>query len=293
MLENQPQEVNIRVQPEQPTLRIDRFLADHLPGVSRSYIKILIQNGKVTCAGKSVKASEKINPGDIITVQLEARPQPDIQPEKIALDIVQEDDALLVVNKPAGLVVHPAVGNWSGTLVNALAYHCNTLSSLSGETRPGIVHRLDKETSGLMVVAKNDVVHAALSQQFSEKRAGRIYQAVIWGIPALHQQKIESFISRNSRDRKKMMASAEGGKWAVTHLSVIEPFSTLASLCEFILETGRTHQIRVHSASIGHPVFGDSIYGGRKHGLGGLSQEKAIFTAKLLIEFRRQALHAK
>ncbi|MCB9504366.1 MAG: RluA family pseudouridine synthase, partial [Deferribacteres bacterium] len=198
-----------------------------------------------------------------------------------------------VVNKPAGLVVHPAVGNWSGTLVNALMYHYNSLSTLSGETRPGIVHRLDKDTSGLMVVAKNDFVHAELSRQFADKSAGRIYQAVVWGVPAKEKQTIEGFIARNVRDRKKMMATADGGKWAVTHMSLIESFANMMSLCQYELATGRTHQIRVHTASIGFPVFGDPTYGGRKQGMSGLNQEKAAFAAGLFKEFKRQALHAR
>lgn len=293
MPENQASEILIEVPATQSPLRVDKFLAGQLPGASRSYIQILIQNGLVSRAGKTVKASEKIEPGDEISVILQPRPQPDVEPEYIPLDIIYEDESLVVINKPAGMVVHPAVGNWSGTLVNALVYrYQKKLSTLSGDTRPGIVHRLDKDTSGLLVVAKNDVVHAALSNQFSKKTAGRIYQALIWGYPKLPQQKIESFIVRNVRDRKKMMATEQDGKWAVTHMKVIENFRRIVSRCEFRLETGRTHQIRVHTASIGHPVFGDPVYGGRKHGLSGLNQKNAGLVAGLLKEFKRQALHA-
>ncbi len=294
MPENTTSEIIIEVDATQSPLRIDKYLAEKLPSASRSYIKILIQNGLVLRGGKTVKASEKVNPGEKLSVILQPRPQPDVQPENIPLDIIFEDDSLIVINKPAGMVVHPAVGNWSGTLVNALVYHCqNNLSTLSGESRPGIVHRLDKDTSGLLVVAKNDVVHAALSRQFSQKTAKRIYQAVIWGRPDLLNRKIESYISRNLRDRKKMMANKQDGKWAVTHMQVLEYFGSVASLCEFKLETGRTHQIRVHTASIGYPVFGDPTYGGRKHGLSGINQKNAAYIAGLLKDFQRQALHAR
>ena len=294
MPENQTSEILIEVSENQPSLRIDKYLAGKLPGASRSYHQLLIQHGLVSRAGKTVKASEKIEPGDKISVILQARPQPDVQPENIPLDIIFEDESLVVINKPAGMVVHPAVGHWSGTLVNALVYHYRKkLSTLSGETRPGIVHRLDKDTSGLLVVAKNDVVHAALSKQFSKKTARRVYRAVVWGIPKLPKQTIESYIARHGRDRKKMMASEQDGKWAVTHMQLVETFASVASLCEFKLETGRTHQIRVHSASVGHPVFGDPTYGGRRHGLNGINQKNAGIVAGILRDFKRQALHAR
>ncbi|KAA3611360.1 MAG: RluA family pseudouridine synthase [Calditrichaeota bacterium] len=293
MSDNPNPEIEILVPAGQESVRVDKYLAERLPDVSRSYIKILIQKNNILKENRPMKASEKIAPGDQIKVILEERPQPDILPEEIYLDIIHEDESLIVINKPAGMVVHPAVGNWSGTLVNALVHHYqNNLSTLSGESRPGIVHRLDKDTSGLMVVAKNDIVHAALSRQFADKTAGRIYKAVVWGIPEKITQTIESFISRNLRDRKKMTVNEGEGKWAVTHMTLVEHFGNLAGLCDFKLETGRTHQIRVHTASIGHPVFGDPTYGGRRRGLTGLSQERVVFCTKLLKDFPRQALHA-
>ena len=293
MSDNKNQHKIIRVPYEQSPVRIDKFLAATFPDLSRSYLQMLIQSGLVLMNEMPVKASEKVIPEAEINIELEARPQPDIVPEAIDLDIVFEDESLIVIDKPPGMVVHPALGNWSGTVVNALMHHYKSnLSTLSGDDRPGIVHRLDKDTSGLMVIAKNDIVHAALAEQFAEKSAGRLYKAVVWGIPLLQDQKIESFIIRHKKDRKKMTVSDTEGKWAVTHMHVAEEFERVASLCEFKLETGRTHQIRVHAASVGYPVLGDYTYGGRRQGMTGMSQERVALGVEILKNFKRQALHA-
>ncbi len=227
-------------------------------------------------------------------------PSPDVVAENIPLDIVYEDDHLLVVNKPAGMVVHPAYGHYTGTLVNALLYHYSSaLSNVNDPTRPGIVHRLDKDTSGLMIVAKNDIAHARLARQFAKKTLYREYWAIVWGLfSTSHSRKrsnvdmtgtVEASLGRSKSDRKKI-AVTEGGKEAVTDYSVIEEFEYL-SLIQCKLRTGRTHQIRVHMHHIGHPVFGDPTYGGRKINVGGSENKNKV--NQLLDILPRQALHAK
>ncbi|HEY6025656.1 MAG TPA: RluA family pseudouridine synthase, partial [Pseudolabrys sp.] len=252
--------------PEAGGGRLDRVLATQVPALSRSRLKALILAGQVTVEARTVRdPAAAVNSGDIITVTL-PEPEP-AKPaaEAIPLDIVYEDDALIVLDKPAGLVVHPAAGHASGTLVNALIAHCgDSLSGIGGVKRPGIVHRLDKDTTGLMVVAKNDRAHRRLSNQFADKREGPIerdYLALVWGAPDRPRGTIDAPLDRHPHAREKR-AVRQGGREAVTHWEVVERYNgadgkPVASLLACRLETGRTHQIRVHLAHIGHPVMGD------------------------------------
>src|SRR5579871_6232302 len=243
--------------------RLDRFLARRLAGFSRSRLKNLIEAGHVSAGGATLSdPSHRVKPGQsfILTLPQVASAKPEGQ--AIDLSIVHEDDDLIVVDKPAGLVVHPAPGNPDHTLVNALIAHCgDSLSGIGGEKRPGIVHRLDKDTSGLIVAAKNDLAHRALAADFAARRIERTYQAVVWGIPVPREGEIEGAIGRHPVDRKRMAVVKRGGKPALTHYRVVEPLGPSASLVEGRLATGRTHQIRVHLAAIGHPLLGDPVYG--------------------------------
>ena len=253
-------------------VRIDAALADLLPDFTRSAIARLITDGNVTVNQKAVSKSYKVSKGERVTV-LVPDPQPDeALPENIPLDIVYEDDDLLVVNKPKGMVVHPAPGNYSGTLVNALLHHCgNSLSGIGGVIRPGIVHRIDKDTSGLLMVAKNDKAHVFLAEQIKNHTFTREYATVVYGRVKDLQGTVDAPIGRHPVDRKKQAVTAKNSKNAITHYRVVEEFRGYTRLqCK--LETGRTHQIRVHLAYIGHPVCGDAVYGGRlaeKSGLQG------------------------
>ncbi len=271
--------------------RLDKFLTQRIASVSRARVQKVIEQGKVLVDGKPAKASHVVAPHQRIEVCIPKPVEIDIEPEDIPLDIVYEDEHLLVLNKPAGMVVHPAVGNYTGTLVNALLHHCGGLSSISGEKRPGIVHRLDKDTSGLMVVAKNDEAHRHLSAQFKAKSTEREYWAVAWWRFKEKRGTIQGNIGRDPKSRKKM-AVVQDGKEATTHYEVIESFDFL-SLLRLTLETGRTHQIRVHLSHSGHPVFGDATYGGRNRQLGSLTARQRTLAAELLEHLPRQALHAK
>ena len=244
--------------------RLDRMLADALPGPSRPRIKGLIEGGQLTSAGATITdPSYRVKSGEEFTLDIPAAEPALPQAEKIKLDVLYEDADLIVIDKPSGLVVHPAPGNSSGTLVNALLAHCSeSLSGIGGVKRPGIVHRLDKETSGLMVIAKNDHTHVDLSEQFSARSIDRAYQAIVWGVPRPANGVIEGNIGRNRQNRKKMAVLTNGGKHAKTSYKVLERYGDCASLVECRLATGRTHQIRVHMAHIGHPVVGDPVYGG-------------------------------
>ena len=271
--------------------RLDKFLSSQTQIVSRTRLKSLIESGNVVVAGKKVtEPSYRVNSGaEILLVIPHARI---VTPEAqdIHLDVVHEDEDLIVINKPAGLVVHPAPGNPDKTLVNALIARCgDSLSGIGGETRPGIVHRLDKGTSGLLVAAKNDRAHRHLSEQFADHSLDRAYLAVVWRVPSKGSGTIEGAIGRNPRNRKKMAIVNRGGKPAVTHFLRRRKLGNWASLVECRLETGRTHQIRVHMASIGHPVVGDPIYGGRT--TRSIRQSAPAFCEKVL-KLRRQALHA-
>lgn len=243
--------------------RLDKLLAEQLPELTRSAIQNLMQEGCVTLAGTPLRKNTKASAGDQIWIELPEPKETTLVPEDIPLDIVYEDDDIVVINKPRGMVVHPAPGNWSGTLVNALMYHCgDRLSGINGEIRPGIVHRIDKDTSGLLVVAKNDNAHQSLAQQIKEHSAGRRYYAVVYGAPRENTGSIDAPIARHRFDRKKM-AITEGGREAVTHYEVLERYRGYTYMA-FQLETGRTHQIRVHMAHIGHPILGDPLYGPSK-----------------------------
>lgn len=241
--------------------RIDKFLSVLVPDCSRNSIQKLIEQGNVTINGASVNKKYKVNTDDeILVVTGELKPL-DAEPENIPLDIVYEDDDLLVVNKPRGMVVHPAPGNYTGTLVNALLYHCkDSLSGINGVLRPGIVHRIDKDTSGLLIVAKNDKAHMGLAEQIKEHSFTREYYAVICGHLKDQEGTVDAPIGRNSKDRKKMCVTMQNSKNAVTHYSVIEEYNGYSHI-SLKLETGRTHQIRVHMAHLGHPVAGDLVYG--------------------------------
>ena len=240
--------------------RIDSYLAEQIPGLTRSTVQNLLAEQAVTIAGKAVKKNYKLSGGEDILVQLPEVREVDLSPEDIPLDIIYEDSDIIVVNKPRGMVVHPAAGNWSGTLVNALMFHCGTsLSGINGELRPGIVHRIDKDTSGLLVVAKNDTAHQSLAAQIAAHTAFRGYEAIVVGSPKLDSGTIDKPIARHKTDRKKM-AVMEGGRNAVTHYKVLHRFRSYAHMA-FQLETGRTHQIRVHMASVRHPIIGDPLYG--------------------------------
>lgn len=279
--------------------RIDKYIAGFIENASRTKVQKAIDLGYVTVNGEIVKSNYLVKPEDEIEIELDVPEKQDVLPENIPLDIRHEDRHLLVINKPPGMVVHPAYKNYSGTLVNAILYysklHDGTLSSLNGFERAGIVHRLDKDTSGLIVVAKDEVTHRRLSEQFFRHSIEREYNALIWGKMKAPKGTIETLLGRDKRDRKKVAVVREDdgtGKRAVTHYEVIGEFGFL-SLIKLNLETGRTHQIRVHMSHKGHPVFGDETYGGREpHGVNLTSNLKARIK-NLLESMPRQALHAK
>lgn len=281
----------IVVPPGKKKERLDVFLTHHIENATRSKVQHAIEQGLVLVNGTPARASHRVVPGEVIRVTLPRPETPRAVPENIPLDIVYEDDDLLVVNKPAGMVTHPAYGNYSGTLVNALLYHCKHLSTLNTELRPGIVHRLDKDTSGLMVVAKTDCAHAHLAKQFAERTIGREYWALVWGTFRENTGVIEAQLGRSKSDRKKI-AVVRQGKHAVTEYEVIERFPYL-TLLRLKLRTGRTHQIRVHLAHINHPVFGDPVYHGRRIVAGPGTPRQKAEVQRLLECINRQALHAK
>ena len=243
--------------------RLDKLISEYSDEISRSFAAKLAEDGAVTVNGKRVRKNYKAVSGDVVEIEL-PEPEPiSAEPEDIPLDIVYEDDDLIVLNKPQGMVVHPAAGNYTGTLVNALMFHCRgTLSAINGVVRPGIVHRIDKDTSGLLVAAKNNEAHIFLAQQIKERKANRRYIALLNGI-LKEDGTVSKPIARHPVDRKKMAVCA-GGREAVTHYHVLEHFGNEYTLAECVLETGRTHQIRVHMASIGHSVVGDKTYGIKK-----------------------------
>ena len=244
--------------------RLDAFLARSVPDLTRSAAQRLLERGAVTLRGRAAKKNDKTRLGDTLTVCL-PEPQPvDLVPQDIPLDVIYEDDDVIVVNKPVGLVVHPAPGHPDGTLVNALLYHCGTsLSGINGELRPGIVHRIDRDTSGLIVAAKNDRAHLALAAQLLDLSRARVYEAVAVGGFREDCGTVDAPIGRHPVDRKKMAVDRKNGREAVTHWSVLARYPGYTHV-ECRLETGRTHQIRVHLASIGHPLLGDTVYGSKK-----------------------------
>ena len=249
--------------PEQAGQRLDAFLAQALPELTRSAAQRLIAEGLVTVDGKAPAKSLKLSGGETVAVTVPEPEEAQALPEDIPLDVVYEDDDVIVVNKPVGMVVHPAPGHSGGTLVNALLHHCgDSLSGIGGELRPGIVHRIDRDTSGLIIAAKNDFAHQALSAQLQDHSLCRTYEAVVIGNLRDDSGTVNAPIDRNPKDRKKM-AVVPGGRPAVTHWQVLERFPGYTYVrCR--LETGRTHQIRVHMAYIGHPLYGDTVYGAKK-----------------------------
>ena len=267
----------INLTAQNPGERIDRFLSKDLETLSRSYLQKLLKDGEISVNGKHVKANYKVSEGDKIQIRIPEPENPDILPENIPLDILYEDDDILVVNKPKGMVVHPAPGHYSHTLVNAVMYHCGErLSGINGVLRPGIVHRIDMDTTGSLLICKNDHAHQILAEELKEHSITRRYHAIVHGNIKEDTGTVNAPIGRHPVDRKKMSTKAPNGRHAVTHYKVLERFGDYTYIeCE--LETGRTHQIRVHMSSIVHPILGDTVYG----------------PAKCPYKLQGQTLHAK
>jgi 23S rRNA pseudouridine1911/1915/1917 synthase len=284
------------VDPGQGLLRIDKFLNAKLQGVTRSKIQQGIESGFVKVNDQVVKANYKVHPHDVITISLPKPPRDtDVKPENIALNIVYEDDYLLVINKPAGMVVHPAYQNWSGTLVNALAFHFQQLPTMPGnDGRPGLVHRIDKDTSGLLVIAKDEHTLTHLAKQFFDHSIERKYWAVVWGEPEPASGTINVNVGRSLKDRRVTAAFPEGdfGRTAITHYKTLQTLRYV-SLLECQLETGRTHQIRAHMKHLGHPLFNDATYGGNQVVKGTVFSKYKQFVDNCFEVMPRQALHAK
>ena len=286
--------ITVKVLDQDGGQRLDKTLAGHIADMSRARLQGLIEGGHVSQNSAPVTdSSRKVKAGEEFTIVIPPPVAADPVAQDIALDIVYEDDDLIVINKAPDMVVHPAAGNPDGTLVNALLAHCgDNLSGIGGGKRPGIVHRLDKETSGLMVAAKNDKAHQGLSEQLSTRTLKRVYQAVVWSLPSPARGIVETQIGRSRSNRKKMAVLETGGKEAITEYQTLEAFGILAGLVECRLQTGRTHQIRVHMAHIGYPLVGDPVYGKssptrflRQHKVGDA-------LSRAMLDFPRQALHA-
>ncbi|MDY3341913.1 MAG: RluA family pseudouridine synthase [Lachnospiraceae bacterium] len=244
--------------------RLDKFLSAMLPDQSRSYLQKIIKDGNVLVNGEPKKSSYRLEDGDEVTADLPELKSPDIEPENIPLDILYEDDSILMVNKPKGMVVHPAAGHYSGTLVNAIMYHCgDELSGINGVMRPGIVHRIDQNTTGSLLICKNDMAHNAIAEQLKVHSITRKYRAIVHGNLKEDHGTVNAPIGRHPVDRKKMAIEPRNGKEAITHYQVLERFGNYTYI-ECQLETGRTHQIRVHMSSIHHPIVGDDVYGPAK-----------------------------
>jgi len=277
--------ISYKVEANDPRKRLDIFLSQKDPNLSRSQIKKLITEGRVEVKGKKAKAGMRLQENDLVTIKLPPPRKMELLPEPIPLKIIFEDEHLMVVDKPAGMVVHPGAGNFSGTLVNALLYHCPNLPGIGNVLRPGIVHRLDKGTSGVLVVAKDEISHRRLAEQFKTHSAERKYIGLVLGLIS-PEGNITTLIGRHPLDRKRMSVKPRRGREAKTYLKVIKQFRNF-SLVEFTLATGRTHQIRVQLSSLGHPILGDPVYGGRK-GLNFLEP----YLKQGLLNLKRQALHA-
>ncbi len=282
--------------PGQAPLRIDKFLMDRIANATRSKIQSGITDGFVEVNGSKVKANYKVKPDDVITVSMPEPPRDTkVVPEDIPLNIIYEDEHLLVVNKEAGMVVHPAYQNWSGTLVNALTYHFNNLPEMKGnEGRPGLVHRIDKDTSGLLVIAKSEIAMDGLARQFFDHSIERTYYALVWGVPNEKKGTIDINLGRSLKDRRITVAyeDPEIGRHAITHYELLKDLRYV-SLLKCNLETGRTHQIRAHMRHIGHPLFNDATYGGDKLLKGTQFSKYKQFVDNCFKVIPRQALHAK
>tara|TARA_B100000902_G_scaffold398869_1_gene467285 strand:+ start:24713 stop:25711 length:999 start_codon:yes stop_codon:yes gene_type:complete len=279
----------------QDPLRVDKFLMNFIENASRNKLQQAAQNGNIFVNDISVKSNYKVKPGDIVTVEYKDPPQKiDLIPQDIPIEIVYEDDDFIIVNKIAGMVVHPAYGNYSGTLLNALIYHFNNLPDLNNSNRPGLVHRIDKNTSGILVVAKNEISMRYLSSRFQKRDIDRKYLALVWGDLKFDEGVISGNIGRSLKNRKVMdvFPNEDYGKHAVTHWKVIERFR-YTTLIECKLETGRTHQIRVHLKHIGHPLFNDEVYGGDKILKGTTFTKYKQFVKNCFKLCDRHALHAK
>ena len=262
---------NLKVENLEEKIRLDSYISSKQEEMSRSTIQRLIEEGKITVNDRKEKASYKVQNEDLITIEIEKPKEVQIEAQNIPLDIIYEDEHILVVNKQKGLVVHPANGNWNGTLVNAIMAYCkDSLSGIGGELRPGIVHRIDKDTSGLLIIAKNDKAHTKMSQQIKNREVKKTYIALVRGIIPENEATINMPIGRSTKDRKKMAVVKEG-KEAITHFKVINRYTTQKgsyTLLEVKIDTGRTHQIRVHLSQIGHPIIGDMTYSNGKNEFG-------------------------
>lgn len=249
---------------ENQQMRLDKYLAEQFPEQTRSYLQKLIKDGEVLVNGKNVKTGYQLSKGDEVSVNIPEPKELDVEPQKMDLDIVYEDEDVILINKPKGMVVHPAPGHTTDTLVNGLLYHCkDNLSGINGVARPGIVHRIDRDTTGILIVCKNDMSHNSIAAQLKEHSINRRYRALVHGNLKEDTGTVEGAIGRHPIDRKKMSINEKNGKPAVTHYTVLERFGNY-TLIECKLETGRTHQIRVHMSSIGHPLVGDEVYGPAK-----------------------------
>jgi 23S rRNA pseudouridine1911/1915/1917 synthase len=282
--------------PKQGPMRLDKFMMAHMSNATRNKVQTAIDNGFIKVNEQQAKASYKVKPGDVMTIALpEPRRETDILPENIPLNIVYEDDTVLVIDKPAGMVVHPAHSNWEGTLINALVYHFNNLpTGINGVARPGLVHRIDKDTSGLLVIAKTEKAMTHLAKQFFYHTIERKYIAMVWSVPAEAEGTINIHLGRHPKDRRITTVFPEGdqGKHAITHYKVIEDMRYV-SLIECQLETGRTHQIRAHMRHLGHPLFNDATYGGDRILKGNAFARFKAFVDNCFSICPRQALHAK
>ena len=282
--------------PGQSPLRIDKFLMSRIQYATRSRIQYGIETDSVKVNDKSTKPSYKVKPGDVITISLPHPPREDVLiPEDIPLDIVYEDDQILIVNKKPGMVVHPAHGNWTGTLVNALAFHFENLPThVNGKIRPGLIHRIDKDTSGLLVIAKTDYAMTFMAKQFADHSIERTYHAICWGVPDPKSGTIKNYLGRSTKDRKIVTTyeNEEDGKLAITHFKTLAAYHYVA-LIQCNLETGRTHQIRAHMKSIGHSLFNDVSYGGDSVVKGTVTGKYKQFVENCFKLLPRQALHAK
>jgi len=265
------EEMNFIINDDNVKQRLDKFLAEEVEDISRTYLQELIDQEEVTVNGRGVKSSYRLQLRDKVELNIPEPEKTELEPEEIPLNIIYEDEDIVVINKQADLVVHPAPGHESGTLVNALLYHCNNLSGISGEVRPGIVHRLDKDTTGVMVVAKNNQAHLNLSQQFKDRETEKRYLTLVEGNIKHNKGKIDAAIGRDPRDRKKMAVTSRNSKKAVTRFEILERFGDYTWV-EVKLETGRTHQIRVHMSYLGNPIVGDKTYGYKNSNLGAKRQ---------------------